>query len=510
MRVRFPTLWGGVLVGIVLLGSCSLYTPGSGKAEPTAVEATKAQITVTSSPSAAPEESIAPVTVAPTKDPSPTTGTSGGSAFYPGKSIALGCYAVLRGEGAYYNIYDDQGRFLSEGLFTIGESLGPVGVLTQGEIGDFFDPYATPAKRADPSLQSSSRTTAFPGGSIVYLGDEASGLRVYNRNGEPILFGSAKHGYLIYDKDTRGDETAVFVREMEYSENYTTSVSNLSAILVDRSGQVLFRCRFTQLQFEPIQILSEKYIILNDSIDMINPHYSVFDSDGNPVVSDVKPIAYGYNGSGTEGSMFVWLYGYYMKDGVIYDASLSPVPDNSLAADGDLIPGMNYDVDGISCLAAVDIYLLPGADFRVVATGSDGARFAIRTKKHTSVITGDGISYCGSNENCVLLKGQTTKMYSLADGRMLAEISGDYMIAPQYVIASTWDAVSRQGTFRIIDADGKTRYQTDKDSVAMTEGDCIYLTRGSYTGIADLDGNWIIRTLRWELTRDALFPTPTE
>ena len=509
MRVRFPTLWGGVLVGIVLLGSCSLYAPGSGKAEPTAVETTKAQITVSSNPSAVPAESSAPVTAAPTKDPSPTTGTSGGSAFYPGKSIAPGCYAVLRGEGAYYNIYDDQGRFLSEGIFTIGESWEPVGVLTQGEIGDFFDPYATPTKRADPSLQE-SRTTAFPGGSIVYLGDEASGLRVYNRNGEPILFGSAKHGYLIYDKDTRGDDTAVFVREMEYSENYTTSVSNLSAILVDRSGQVLFRCRFAQLQFEPVQILSEKYIIQNDSSDMDNPHYSVFDSYGNPVVTDVKPIAYGYYGSGTEGSMSVRLYGYYMKDGVIYDASLSPVPNNSLAADGDLIPGMNYDVDGISCLATTDSYVLPGADIRVVATGSDGARFAIRTKNHTSVITGDGISYCGSNENCVLLKGQTTKMYSLSDGRMLAEISGDYMIAPQYVIASTWDAASRQGTFRIIDADGKTRYQSDKDGASITEGDFFLLTRGSYTGIADLDGNWIIRTLRWELTRDALFPTPTE
>lgn len=34
-------------------------------------------------------------------------------------------------------------------------------------------------------------------------------------------------------------------------------------------------------------------------------------------------------------------------------------------------------------------------------------------------------------------------------------------------------------------------------------GEYILLYRGPYVGIADLNGEWIMKTLTWEMTRDA-------
>ena len=52
---------------------------------------------------------------------------------------------------------------------------------------------------------------------------------------------------------------------------------------------------------------------------------------------------------------------------------------------------------------------------------------------------------------------------------------------------------------------GNIQYVTQHADIFTTQGEYILLYRGPYVGIADLNGEWIMKTLTWQLTRDAKF-----
>lgn len=64
--------------------------------------------------------------------------------------------------------------------------------------------------------------------------------------------------------------------------------------------------------------------------------------------------------------------------------------------------------------------------------------------------------------------------------------------------------------FGIIDNNGNIRYSSTSSYAETTHGDFIVLYRGPYVGIADLNGEWILKSLQWEQTRDQDYVYPWE
>lgn len=58
-------------------------------------------------------------------------------------------------------------------------------------------------------------------------------------------------------------------------------------------------------------------------------------------------------------------------------------------------------------------------------------------------------------------------------------------------------------SYTIFGSDGKVRYETDNNLLAPLTDDLMILIRGPYMGIADYDGNWVIKNVRPDIARDS-------
>jgi hypothetical protein len=174
-----------------------------------------------------------------------------------------------------------------------------------------------------------------------------------------------------------------------------------------------------------------------------------------------------------------------------------PVPDGQTEDDGSLIEGVTYYVEGIPCVANSR-----DNAWDLIAVGKKGDRIAIRTRdtSYSFSVSGFDNYYMMNRTTLVMMNAdyEVFRVYALATGRLLATIeqalceTGDeYMIFRQ-----------ANGSY-VLDQEGRVRYVSEKTQITPIAADCLLLSRGPYVGIADLNGDWLVKTLAWELTRDA-------
>jgi len=101
----------------------------------------------------------------------------------------------------------------------------------------------------------------------------------------------------------------------------------------------------------------------------------------------------------------------------------------------------------------------------------------------------------------------------LDTGKVLISIAhaNGINIADEYIVIITGEYDPNTGISDgayIIDNNGNIRYTTDGSNIEVTRGEYIVLRRGPYVGIADLNGEWIVKSLSWNLTRDEVYVDP--
>ena len=457
--------------------------------------------------------------------PSSTTNlpqqTDPDSAFLYGGTLPQGHYVLMSFIGNQYALYDESGHLVKIFRYvSYEEPINNAMVLPLSAVHDYTDPNQVEYVELDTDPDDLTYYNDFPGGYVKstteaqldQTEDARDGLTlpddenkyvtfyyIYNSNHELLFtYQEPDFTYSIYRVDSNEKESAVFIQ----TEDYKSSTFRMDAYIVTREGALISKYEFKNLPAKPIQIISEEYIITG-SYD--GPR-DIYNRSGELVMSDVEPIDGGHSVFSDQAYMFVNIYGYFSKDGLIYDANLNQVQAGSVDSNGQMIPGMIYDVNGIPCTAMpISSGWTPGEDYQIVAVGKQDNRTAIRTSFGEYEIISDNGTYDISNHHIVIMnENETYKMYDLKSGKYLVTLKNrpDY-VANDYVILTDYDQDSDMSTYTVIDKEGKTRLVTNGESLLATNGEYVYMIRGPYQGIADLDGNWLIRNLTWESSRDA-------
>jgi len=105
------------------------------------------------------------------------------------------------------------------------------------------------------------------------------------------------------------------------------------------------------------------------------------------------------------------------------------------------------------------------------------------------------------------------QVISLDTGKVLCSIGHSYgvLITDEYIVINSGGFNPNTGIScgaYIIDNNGNVRYMTEGSTVSVTHGEYIILRRGPYIGIADLNGEWIVKSLSWNLSRDEIYVDP--
>lgn len=332
-------------------------------------------------------------------------------------------------------------------------------------------------------------------------------ISIYNYADELLYsYKEPESEYSIYQVDSNEKVTAVFVQKANEENLYS-----LDTCVINTSGQVVLTYSFKNLPVKPAQILSEEYIIAGSYDGPIN----IYDRSGKLIMEDVELINHGLSVFSDQGYLVVNIYGYFSQNGVIYDSSLNKVTEGSLDSDGFMIPGMVYDVNGISCTAIEtgDRWGFDG-ETPVVAVGKLNDRTAIRTDFGEFEIVSELGTYAYSNNHLVIMnENETYNLYNLKTGEFLGSLPDtvDFIsVEDEYFLAETWDSETNSQTFRVIDKDGNIRLVTNGEYLACSNGEYIYMIRGPYHGIADLDGNWLMKSLKSEYSADKEIVIPVE
>jgi hypothetical protein len=451
------------------------------------------------------------------------------SHFLYGAVLPEGNYLLMSTVGDQYILYDELGHIIKAFHYhAYEEPLDYSGVLPLSAVHHYTDPRLTVNIDRDFDPLEPKFYDDFPGGYIMtiyekienagddenvdpdilddpnyyeYSSDYSKKVLIYN-NSDELLFSFS--GTSLYAVDSNDKETAIFAK----THDYETGSSSLDVCVINIDGQVTSSYNFKNLPLSTrTQILSEEYFIAGSYDGPIN----VYDRSGGLIMEDVQPIEQlGLSVFTDQAALVANIYGYFIKDGVIYDNQLNKVAEGSLDSDGHMIPGVIYDVNGIPCTAAQNWNSpLDSKDPQVVAVGHLNDRTAIRTDfGEFEIESKNGTYVCSNNHIVIMNDNETYKMYDLQTGKLISTLPDQpYMVEVQdeYVLVSELNEDTYKMTYTVIDNGGKTRFESKGEQVSGTNGEFIALIRGPYHGIADLDGNWLIRGLTWEASRDASY-----
>lgn len=410
---------------------------------------------------------------------------------------------VTRGEGAFYNVYDSFGKQVATFIHTDRES-PPLGFFSENELARYtrinFDQVKAVVVPEKPDEFLDSKLHSYANGfyQVVY-GDEKSLVYIYNQRGQIIRTlaypGVLENHSQILVADL-GSETVVLSQNM-YGEpiRYSTLLYILSA-----NGTTTLKYSAIDQPRQAWVILGRKYVMIPNPDEGNN---DLFDLAGNLVMKNAGNIEYfSYNFGGNEGSTYIGFSDYFVRDGKIYDTSLKAVARNQMTTDGQMIPGVEYDVDGIPCQAQ---YYLP------IAVGAKDNRLAVKTRDTEYVIENCSATLYSSSQELLLLNDPVANNYqlrTLKTGELLRTITNATQItlANEYLLVNTGEYLGGKWAkgFYVVDKNGNVRYQSQNASASCTNGEYIVLQRGPYVGLADLNGDWILKSLIWELGRDQL------
>jgi len=474
----------------------------------------------------------------PTQIPTltPTPNSDPQSVYIPrdplpdGRLIEEGLYAVIPGEGAYYNVFDSFGKQVDSFLFKDAESMPPIGIFTEQELSKYRRVNQNDVQTLlpeDPELYNDLlKSTANGFYQISRDYGNNSKVMLYNTAGElvrTLTYPDSENSSVDIALICIGDETVVSFQSYVWHEEPSTTTFSITIYFIARDGTINSKCEAADLPGKPVGLLGRKYYIAGSS-ETEATGYSMFDFEGNVVIDGVLPLDDKYENPNRlitmEASTHIYISDYYLKDGMMYDSSFNPVGRNEVGSDGRLIYGNEYDVQGITCMA--DQYKQGSAFNRyydtsqLIAVGTSDDKMAIKTQDAEYVIDrNDAAFYCMNNHVVVLgpADGYDNQVVSLDTGKILCGINSvsGINIADEYIVIYTGAYDPNNGTSSgayIIDNKGNIRYMTEGSTIEVTHGEYIVLRRGPYVGIADLNGEWIVKSLDWNLSRDEVYVDP--
>lgn len=395
-------------------------------------------------------------------------------------------YALLKGEGATYHVFDSFGQlsYTFTYIDTDGYINSPVGLYTEDELWERG--YIDTAPLGDPEIR------AYGSGFYRISGqDDQVTVDLYDRTGKHIL--SLNESAFSWEVlvSAYGNGTAVC-----FSPDQKKSI----LFLISPTGQIRKKIQADTSYFA---LLAEKYLCYN-----LEESGELFDFNNRVIAQDVVPIMDRYlTMHRTEAIWIIAIGKYYQIAEQVFEArTLEPVPAGTIDPDLGLIRGLSYRVEGIECVAN---YF--DNRFDTVAVGYAQDRIAIRTKDASYSFDAGTDRFYAINKSMIVLadeQNQHFRILLLATGKQVTQIKGFHHIqlADDYIIVSSNNMISGEpGGFFIIDRDGNPRYASAKSRALITHGNYIILQRGPYIGIADLNGDWLIKALEWETMRDADF-----
>ncbi len=473
--------------------------------------------TPTSNPTPTPTPTSMPTSMpTPTTVSTPTLTSTPASVFIPretlpdGQLLETGYYAVLPGEGAYYNVYDCYGKQIDSFQFIdYWDYSAPIGLFTEKELAPYYRFNQKDVKTILPQNTEDGSNYLYNNQNGFYQVDyEKDKVILYNTKGvmvktiqSPL---SSADNWVDMVVTCIGDETVVSFA--------TSSPYSIAIYFVSSSGSIKSTCITGNLPQKPVGLVGQKYVIINqeNTTDWNGDYCTLVDFSGKVIMKDVSlEITTPYILCSNVGETYVRVSDYFTKDGVTYDSTLNPVDKNTLDAEGNLIYGVEYDVSGIACTAS---YTNQGPNdynqnetWERVAVGTKDNRIAIKTKTGEYVFDSHGASYYAMNNYVVLLLNNDTQMLviSLETGKVIQTIekTNEMKTAPEYILKITSSETNFSHGY-IVDKNGNIRYSFQNSDMQTEKGEYIVLYRGPYVGIADLNGDWVIKTLQKNLTRD--------
>ena len=248
-------------------------------------------------------------------------------------------------------------------------------------------------------------------------------------------------------------------------------------------------------------MLGEKYLIgYVASEKNARSTCSIYDYSGKIVVENVLPVKYLDPILPQKANCR-----YYIKGEMLYDADLKALHPaqvfdrDYLCEIGGFINGIFYDIDGVvssghvsdSAWGAFIQGYFDGCLF--VKRGEEIIRFAVNSRQARLLDLNDNFAlfydeYAGPNRYKVIFLKSGGK----------AETYREISLGNNYYVTGDWLKGSL-GHY-LIDKNGRLRFlYHDVQLLRALPGDVVLLERGAYIGIADLDGNWLVKNAVPEL-----------
>ena len=453
--------------------------------QPTSTPSPSPTLQPTSTPSPTPSPSPTPFPT-PTAPPLPSSVVIPRQGLPEGQIFPAGYYALLKGEGATYQVYDCRGQlaYMLTYTDTWGYVNSPNGLYTEQELwsAGYMDPSCVRGALPPCEEPQVTRIRSYTNGFFqINRGANETRVDLYSRNGRKTRsLTDQKTGWTEAIVAAYGHETVVC-----FSADQKTVLH-----FVAEDGKIRRTLTFSGPASDLRGLIAEEYYVLDDNLYALDDRLL---KDGICLPETGRAYLFG-----SEGFPNIQLGDYYYNQDVLYDArTMQPVPPGTTEGDSSLIEGVSYEVDGITCITN-----RRDADWQVIAVGQAEGRVAIRTRDASFSFTAAGYDYYSINQTQLALINNDTggyKVYSLASNRLLAEMNEPVMLelSDEYLI------VRQANSFFLLDAEGRVRLASEKATASPAAVDCVLLSRGPYVGIADLNGDWLVKTLAWELTRDA-------
>jgi hypothetical protein len=458
----------------------------------------------------------------PTATPTPTPA----SVYIPreelpdGQVLDKGCYAVLPGEGAYCNVFDCYGKQIASFSFISGDRTAPVGIYTEQSLSEYYRFNESEVQSILPETEERSWIKSNENG-FYEMDYEKGQVILYNKAGEHIQTLSQDPDVETPEDEFQWVDMVVESYENETVVSFSTNnwipeTSSVTIYFVAADGTINDTCAASNLPDSVVGLLGRKYYIVSKEKFELDD-CDVYDFEGKLIMENVSiEEEDALTLCSNEAATYIQVVDYYVKNRNIYDSSFQAISKNEVDSDGNLIYGVKYDVEGITCTAKYwregHIYFGAFAPSGLVAMGTQDGRIAIKTYDSEYVFDCIG-DYYSMNDYVLVLKdiNENMQVISLETGDVLYEMknTNHVSVSTEYILVSFDPFVEDFDDIipctYIIDKDGNVRYVSQNATAHSTLGEYIVLYRGPYVGIADLNGEWIMKALTWEMTRDEEF-----
>ncbi|MCL2696388.1 MAG: hypothetical protein FWE69_08715, partial [Clostridiales bacterium] len=231
--------------------------------------------------------------------------------------------------------------------------------------------------------------------------------------------------------------------------------------------------------------------------------YAICDINGQMLAEDIMPVTQAYGGWPPSRVMLHQSFGwwgrresfysrFYIKDGWLYGADFEPLHAVEINAmtpyfseRGDFISNVLYYLEGNRTGGRV----FDGQGGYYIQVYADGKLYVKQDDRIYHFPVDSRETYVRNMNDTFVELTMPYQIRLVRNGKEILTASTIQSMSDFYIIADR----------RIIDKNGVTRYRFQEGEwMRALPGEVVLLYRGPFVGIADLDGNWLVKTLRGE------------